>query len=235
MIAEHIKQAIKIHGHSLSPNEACGLIVDVNGKEVAVPCKNIAENQKEFFELNPRDYLIASNMGRVASLYHTQENAKPSELDIAVSQRHKIPSIVYSWKFNLFSEINGDTSDYIKYIGREFLIGEMDCWTLIRDFYKNEYNIELGNYPRDVINWFEKTPTIVEDNYQKVGGRQLNDDEEMIVGDVLVFKMAHFGIYLGPDMFLHHPNKKLSLIEPLTKLWADRVSLRLRHIKRDER
>ena len=39
-----------------APNEACGLAAIVSGKEIFWPCKNIAEDQFEFFALDPEDW-----------------------------------------------------------------------------------------------------------------------------------------------------------------------------------
>ena len=34
------------------PEEACGLLVNKRGKEVWIPCENIAENKREEFKLS---------------------------------------------------------------------------------------------------------------------------------------------------------------------------------------
>ena len=51
---------------------------------------------------------------------------------------------------------------YENYCGRKFRFGVTDCYTMVRDFYKREFGIELRNYARYDKFWedesFEITP-----------------------------------------------------------------------------
>lgn len=55
--------------------------------------------------------------------------------------------------------------DVSKYIGRKFVHGSTDCYSLVRDFYKNEFGIELTDYARAEF-WWNKGQNLYMDNFR---------------------------------------------------------------------
>jgi proteasome lid subunit RPN8/RPN11 len=232
MLNDSIKQQIKEQAILNKPFESCGLLLSTrkDGYLSIYPCKNIACDKENYFELFHGDYLRASNdiKNKIVGMYHTQCNSGASLYDYVISKGHNIYSIVYSWKTDTFFEINDSVQKYIKYIGKEFNIGITDCFSLVRDFYKNEYNINIFNYLR-TDNWFKDNPKIIEESYGKEGFLNIDNKSELKNGDVIGFKSKHFGIYLENDLLLHHKRGRLSNVEPFTKEYKDLISNIYRH------
>jgi proteasome lid subunit RPN8/RPN11 len=226
-----LKEKIKIHAEYEKPNEACGLIYK-SGEFIDIyPCKNISSEKKEHFELNPFDYLKAANRGKIVGMYHSQKDINPSVLDYVVSSGHKMYSVVYSYENDTFVEINEGAIKYAKYIGRPFELGKQDCYSLIMDFYKQEYGIILNNYFRDDKK-FEQEPDIIRNNYQKEGFEEIKV-EDLQIGDAIVFGLVktspHVGIFIGNNLFLHHERAKYSTAQVLTSVWKNKIVFCARH------
>jgi len=56
------------HAQKDSPQEACGLLTIYKGKEKYYPCKNIAEEQGDYFILDPDDWMKAEDEGEVIAV-----------------------------------------------------------------------------------------------------------------------------------------------------------------------
>ena len=72
-----------------------------------------------------------------------------------------------------------------KYIGKKFNHGKSDCYSLIREFYKDEFGLELTDYARPDY-WWNNGGNLYMDNFQNEGFRLLGDNEELQYGDVLL-------------------------------------------------
>jgi len=227
----NLKEKIKIHAEYEKPNEACGLIYK-SGEYIDIyPCKNISSQKQEHFELSPFDYLKAAGRGKIIGIYHSQKDINPSVLDYVVSSGHKIYSVVYSYENDTFVEINEGAIKYAKYIGQAFELGTSDCYSLIQDFYKNEYNIILNNYIRN-DNVFKLNPDIVRENYIKEGFIEIQY-KDLQIGDGMVFGLTktspHIGIFIGNNLFLHFPSEKYSTAQFITDSWKKQIIFCARH------
>jgi len=222
MLSDIIKQKIKEYALKDKPNECCGLIVSKGNVKFLFPCKNIASNKENYFEMCPHDYLKASRENKIIGMYHRQCNAGASLYDYIISYGHNIYSIVYSWKTDSFFEINSYLYKYIKYIGKEFEIGKQDCFSLIREFYKNEYNININNYNRK-DGWEKDNPNIIQENYLKEGFTE-TDLLNIKEGNIIEFGNYHFGIYINNNLLLHHRRNKLSNVEPLNDEYKRKIT-----------
>jgi len=213
-LTEQIKNEIKSHAKLERPRECCGFIID----EVKVyKAKNIAHDNENKFKISPEDYVAASSLGEITAIYHSHPNteAKFSEYDKFNSINHKITYILYTLKDNSFTQFDPSLSDFNDYIGRSFKIGLSDCYTLMRDFYKNELNINLNNYKRDE-NWksyltelFDKK--FINEGFQEVTGLQKYDC--ILTKDRHKGPSCHIAVYLGGGLMLHQPPNSYSKIE----------------------
>lgn len=222
MLNNRTKQEIKELALKIPNEEICGLLIESGNYESFIPCKNISSNKSKHFEISPLDYLRIAENNKIIGIIHSQHSFLPSSLDIVNSLGHNLKSYIYSLDFDEFLEITEGHLKYKKYLGKIFEIGKQDCFTLIRDFYKQELNIEINNYPRN-DNWYKENPNIIIENYQKEGFQEA-EIKDIKHSDIIIFNSGHFGIYLDGDLLLHHQRNKLSNIERLTEEWKSFIS-----------
>lgn len=133
--------------------------------------------------------------------------------------------------------------DYHLYSGllnRIYIAGFQDCYTVVRDFYSQNYEITLPNYARpdnfqdedfNLIGMLKNNP----DFLSKPANRNL-----LVAGDVLTFRVAsnvenHFGVYVGNGLFIHHLINTRSKEDSLDNKWMRRVISVLRHKEAPEK
>lgn len=126
------------------------------------------------------------------------------------------------------------TVKYEHLIGKQFIWGSQDCYTIIQDFYKDNFNIDLTNYARPEDFW-RGGLNLYYDNYHKEGFSLVHDPiDKMRVGDVMLIALDadlpnHAAIYVGRGQILHHFYNQLSIMEGIRKLYRDRCMAILRH------
>ena len=239
MIDKKIKNFIKNHSLKNNPKESCGFIVQDNEIFKCIPCENIAENSIENFKISPKEYLnIKNKYKKIFYIYHshTNNNENFSPADISCSEGLCLPIIMYSLNSNIFKiyePININKS----YIGRYFQIGKYDCYTLIKDFLKNELNIDISaiitHYTDfiDAQNVFNKNLSL---NFlEKKGFKLIENKESLEKNDILILHSnlgKHFALYLGNDKILHQPMLSFSKIENYCNFYKRHTELVYRKI-----
>jgi proteasome lid subunit RPN8/RPN11 len=222
------------------PHEACGLVVAQNGRPRIIICKNIAEDPRTNFRIDTHEYIEAAKIGEVIGVWHTHVDVppNPSEADVAGCNASRLPWYILSvWN----SEDSLSCTEVLtlhphetdqSYEGRTYLFGVSDCYTLVRDYYKNEFGIVLGEYPR-IERFWEKGLDFFANGYEEQGFKLLIDQEPE-VGDLFIMQVGstipnHIGIYVGNDQMLHHCQGRLSRIDTYGGMWAKHTSHHLRH------
>jgi hypothetical protein len=114
-----------------------------------------------------------------------------------------------------------------KYEGRPFLHGIFDCYTLVRDYYKRNFDIYLPtNIQRD-WEWWNKGQNLYVENAKDCSFEEAEDIKKY---DILVMKINspvpnHAAIYLGEGKILHHMAGKFSTIQNLTFSLKQKISV----------
>lgn len=109
-----------------------------------------------------------------------------------------------------------------KYKGKFYIYKESDCFTLIRDFYKNELSIEIPNYEYDE-NWWHTGANLYIENMEDAGFEKV-ELENIIPNDIILIRLGtkdpcHAAIYLGCEKILHHVVNRLSTVEDFSGYW----------------
>lgn len=127
-----------------------------------------------------------------------------------------------------------DYHQYSNLLGKNYITGFQDCYSVVRDFYSQVFDIHLENYARPddfQADGFNLIQTVK--NNPEFLSRPLNRNL-LVEGDVLIFRVAsdvenHFGVYVGNGLFIHHLIKTKSKEDNLDAKWMRRVTSVLRH------
>lgn len=120
-----------------------------------------------------------------------------------------------------------------KYVGRKFEHGKEDCYSLIREFYKDEFGIELRDYPRENY-WWTKGQNLYMENFRNEGFYLVDESEEFQYGDVFLIALGsevacHGAIYVGENKILQHVQGHYSSIDRYMGIFRNFTVARVRH------
>lgn len=225
-----IKRLIKTHALAETPKESCGFIYTTEKDVNTFACKNISVEPEEAFEIEQDQYFDCCRHGQVIGIYHSGRDAAFSLSDIHNADNWPLPLYLYSTNedsFKTYIPKNYRTD----YIGRQFIWGVYDCYTLVKDYYRREKNIHLGDYDCDESYETGQKQDIML-NLGKEGFLQSSDISSANESDVLIFKCGnewHIGVYLGNNSFLHQPLRGQSRIEAIDGFWAKNLKFVLKH------
>ena len=214
--------------------EICGEVIVFKGREKFIKCKNIAEdNQEDFFIIDPEDYAKAEDMGEVVYIVHShpKTSPNPSEADIIGIENTNIPWIIVNPLTEEYT-ITKPSGYKAPLVGRKFIHGVLDCYSLIKDYYKEKLNIVLLNFIRQ-DDWWHKGQTLYRSNFEKAGFLEVNKDS-LRLHDVLLIcngssEPNHGAIYLGNGTMLHHVQGRLSSIDVYGGYWLQNTWKVVRH------
>jgi proteasome lid subunit RPN8/RPN11 len=212
MTPQHREQ-FTAYARTMMPNEACGLLIIEKGHEEIVFCKNISPLPHSF-AIDPDDFAAAEDRGEVVRVLHSHcyGSPAPSQTDLTSCELNGV-------LWSIVSVPNGDWHDFgpsgykAPIVGREWAHGILDCYSLIKDYYREVLSIELPDFHRD-YEWWHKGQNLYVDNIPGSGFIEvaLKDRREH---DILLMQIGsnvpnHGGIYLGNDRVLHHLHRRLS-------------------------
>ena len=213
------KESFKKYAKKQSPNEACGLLAIIKGKETFWPCKNLAEGKHEFFMLDPDDWADCEDTGEIMGVIHSHPKgaATPSETDKAACEHLGYPYYIYSIEHKSWNMVEPSGWKSPSLIGRTWIWAKQDCWNLVTDYFLEKKQIKLKHWERPKkIKAFTDNPY-----FEKVltGSGFIEVEKDNIKeNDVLLMqgpeqKLSHVALYLGNNLILHHEIKKLSCRE----------------------
>lgn len=252
-LTQSLKNAIHAHAKEVYPNECCGVVIHGNYH----PCTNIANDQTNHFEIDPVDLVALSEIGEVEAIVHSHPNGTttPSEVDEIQMRLHGVDWVICGCGVDLvtgawYSDIERHKpSRPAPLLGRDYVHGLQDCYSLVRDYYERELNIALPDFRR-VDGWWEDVnhEPLYENNFAKAGfvvvtdatpqkhdvilcrvGRTHHINHALVfVGDgKLVSENAP--AVIGDGLVLHHPHDALSKRDIYGENWQKRTALVVRH------
>ena len=229
------KEAALSHAKIEDPKESVGLLLNIKGKERYYPCNNLSMSSYQCFILDPEDYVRADNTGEITAIIHSHPATPPtpSQADLVGCENSNLPWHIVNPKTEQwgYCEPNGYKAPLL---GREWVWGVTDCWSLVRDWYREEKQIELKDYQRSMTpEEFLKNP-LFEEYATQTGFRELEPNEKLQEGDVLLMSILHptlnhVAIFLG-DMVLHHLADRLSCREPYSPWLLKCTGKRFRYV-----
>ncbi len=229
------KEEALSHAKVEDPKECCGLLLNIKGKERYYPCRNLSMTNHQCFILDPEDYVRADNTGEITGIVHSHPITPPtpSQADLVSCESSNLPWYIVNPKTEQwgYCEPNGYKAPIV---GREWVWGVTDCWSLVRDWYKEEKNIELRDWQRPTTpEEFIKNP-MFERCAEATGFRELEPNEKLENGDLLFMSIMdvglnHVAIFIDGDV-LHHLSSRLSCKEPYSPWYLKCTGKRLRYV-----
>lgn len=223
------------HAADEFPREACGLLIVQKGRETYIPCRNIGVGTDQFV-IHPEDYVRADRLGEIVGVFHSHPHlpADPSQADKVACEASGLPWFIVSYPSGQWHETQ--PSGYMApLVGRAWAHGVLDCYSVIRDWYRAERGIDLPNFDR-FDEWWKRGQNLYLDNFGSVGFEALGavQSQDMEVGDVLLMQVAspvpnHAAIYLGDGLILHHLQGRLSSRDVYGGYWQKITTHILRH------
>ena len=228
------KQDALVHAKDQDPKESCGLLIDVKGKEKYYPCKNLSSYSQQCFIIDPEDYAKAEDSGKVLAVIHSHPVTPPvaSQADMISCEEsgliwHIVNPKTEQWGFYKPSGYKPPL------IGRHWVWGITDCWSLVRDWYKEKLGITLRDWDRPTTpEEFIENP-MFEKCAWRTGFRQLRPEEKLENGDLIFMSIMatglnHVAIFLDGDV-LHHLADRISCKEPYNQWLLKCTGMRLRY------
>ena len=216
-LTDNIKTYIIQHAKETYPYECCGLIIKNKDVIYPVKCKNISEDPIKSFIID-NDDIQKYDFNLIVGFYHSHKDFPDFSLaDIAFSEKLKKNCVLYIVDSRIFKEYSPRNIE-IPYEGRPFMVGNLDCLTLVQDYYRRELNIKLSQiqhpekfnrkYLEDINLWHKyKCYSILEDYLINEGFTKVNELEKH---DIILMRTPkikfpiHVGVYLGDNRILHH-------------------------------
>lgn len=221
MFTEGVLEAAREHARSEYPRESVGLVVD----GVYQPRENVSDDPENEFIIPVGDY--PEGLEAVIHSHSGRHGRSPSVADMEGQQQTLVP-----WGIVMVAEPDdtrgatpgeivwfGDQVPIPPLVGRPFLAGVTDCYSLLRDYYRLELGRTPPDYPRDQGWWLEGPSMFTEERMDANGFTRVGLDA-LEVGDGVTFMVNsrvinHCGVYVGQGLMLHHLWNRLSRREPV--------------------
>ncbi len=213
-LKNEIKNAALAHAKDEFPKESVGLVSIIKGRQRYFPCTNLAETPDEHFVLGPEEYAEIEDKGEIVAVIHShpKTNHEPSPADRVACEKSGLPWHVVNPNTEKWGYCEPSGFE-LPYVGREFVHGIVDCYSLCRDFYKKEFDLNLRDYNRR-DEWWNKGENMYLDNFKNEGFNEIEIDD-LQFGDAFLMQLEspvpnHAGIYIGENLVLHHVQGRLS-------------------------
>lgn len=231
----------KAHAIREFPKESVGVIV--RNKYIAL--ENIHENPGTDFRVDSKTLLNLSNDDDIQCILHSHNNfPHASKKDMEAQIYTDVPWGIINLKQGNVMDVFffGDSLPTQDLIGRQFYGGVYDCYSLVRDWYREKYKVFLPNIPREWDYWnnpngnkhFEENLITL---FKRGEWKLVKDKKDLQEGDGLLFKLQgskvwnHCAIYIGNSLIAQHMEKRLSRTEPIYSGMWNRIDTIVRPLK----
>ncbi|WP_186060991.1 C40 family peptidase [Burkholderia gladioli] len=243
---QETKAAIADHALAEYPRECCGLIVLHDGLERYVPCRNLSAKPDDHFLMSPDDYAAAEDMGPIVTVVHSHPGApaRPSMADKVMAEKSGVEKWVIvsvgvqdDGRIGVEDWCEFGPSGYVApLLNREWAHGSLDCYSIVRDWYRLERGIEIPDFERQDLWWDDGRSNLYMDHFAEAGFFDVGQAAELQAGDVLLMQIRskndvpnHAGVYIGDGLMLHHMHGRLSGRVVWGGMWAHALRTVLRY------
>lgn len=226
--SKEILAAILEHAEECQPREACGVVIASR----FYPVTNTADDRLAFVMDGAELCALENKHGQAEAIVHSHVYGPPipSEADKAMCERLGLPWLIVSWPLGTHHVFQ--PSGYkAPLLGRQWAWGTHDCYGLIRDGILEHGGVALPDFARAWL-WWERGGNIIAEQFEQAGfvpvaGAFRHCD---VIGmQIRSPVINHLGLFLEPDIILHHMFNRLSAREVYGGVWQLATVLHLRH------
>ncbi len=222
-----IAAALK-HAEACQPLESCGVVA--NGEFVPVANK---ATRYDTFVMDMHAYCALAREHDIEAIVHSHVYALPtaSDADRAMCEATGKPWLIVAWPLGTHAVIE-PSGFRAPLIGRKWAWGTHDCFGCIRDGLHDYAGLDIADFERR-WKWWEEGENIIVEQFAEAGFDVVDDEWRHC--DVIGMRIwpsrvvNHLGLFLYPDVILHHPLGKLSVREVYGGVWQQATELHLRH------
>ena len=221
------------HAASDPEREVCGLIINVGKKGQIVRGVNVHPDPRRYFELGTDVWLTIPDSVEVIGIYHSHPfgSTEPSQADLVMCEASGVPWHIVNPHTNDHRVVNPSGYE-APYEGRVYVQGILDCYAVIRDWYRREMGLRFPDYHRDA-EWWNKGQDLYRDHFAECGFEQMPIGVAPEKGDSFLIQRGarvpnHAAVYLGDGKILHHVYGRLSTVDVYGGVWKDKTVAHLR-------
>lgn len=217
------------HAKREHPRESCGLVVALaGGREAYWPCANLSQSA-EHFVLSPEDYARAEDAGKIAAIVHSHpRDAQPSQADLVACEATAMPWHIVTQDGACVTF--KPTGYRAPLLGREFVHGVLDCYSLVRDYYREVLGVTLPDHERRE-SWWKNGGNLYLDNYKADGWEEVDQPElhAMLLLQMVSEVPNHAAVFVADNQILHHVQGRISCRDVYGGYWRKHTVKVLRH------
>lgn len=179
------RQVLRQYAETAYPKETCGFIL-ANG--TVVECENTS-TEPDTFVISAND--TAKYFDDAIACWHSHANYSGfSPADIKACKALNLPYVV--WNCGGSECFWLDPQQTAGLLGRPWNYGVYDCYSAVRDWYKQELGFDLSDYPRSYEGeWSGNSFTHFEDNFASEGFVRLPAGAPLLRGDMILFRIRN--------------------------------------------
>lgn len=237
------KTAAAEYAQANSGVEVCGLVVVQGRAHQFWPCNNLAAEPDQMFIIDPDDYAAAEDASdQVIAVFHSHPNSAPlpSPADLTACEASGLEWRIYAPHLDQWDGCT-PTGYRAPLLGREWVWGVHDCWSLCRDWYEEELGITLRDWERPADPEQFLADPMFDRCWADTGFRELEPDEELQRGDLILMSIRsaglnHIALFLGDEYgrILHHMQRRLSCRELYGDWFLACTGRRIRYVSTDD-
>ena len=206
--------------------ETCGFVL-TDGTVLQVP--NTADDPVNEFAIDPSVY--AEHDQRIGGIWHSHlKLAGFSPLDQQVLATDNTPWAVYCMADDTWHECDPEMRAFAPLIGRPFVYGVYDCYSLVQDFLAKKRRIKLPDWERRQWGEWNTAGFDPFDREWKNYGKPVTT-KNYRAGDILLLNLGdhsghtdHVGVFQNDKSFLHHPSGAVSRAQTFGGYWERRLN-----------
>lgn len=239
MISESLHAEFAHYARDRFPEEACAFILD---DQTLYPVPNIHDQPLFAFKMARTAWARASKQGAITGVYHSHTHkdslSQLSWEDLTKCRKIGLPWYVINMVTGIRSEF--DPRAIAPYEGRVWASGYHDCSGLLGDWYKQEWNIDLGieKIERRPGDWEKEGWDEFRTRFPKMGFVRV-DGAPLVKGDIILHQLVpcanpvpnHCSVVISAEenLILHHIMGRLSCRDRLAGYWRATMVSHLRH------